>query len=403
MTHPRNLRLTPFHPRQRELGAHFFENAGWERPQWYDANLPLLDALDVVGAERDGWAAQEWSPAVAAEHAVTRERVALFDLTPFAIFELTGPGALPALQRLASNRIDRPAGAITYTAMLTPSGGIKCDLTVTRLAEERFMIVTGGATGLHDLDWIEAHLPHDGSAILTDISSGHCCIGLWGPRARDLLSRVSEDDLGNAAFPYLTAQRITVAELPVLALRISYVGELGWELYAPVDQGLRLWDILWEAGRPSRPDRGRRRRLRLAAPRKRLPPLGPGHPHRVQSVRSGPRLSPSALDKGEFIGRDALQRIRAEGVSRRLCCMTLDDPDAVVMGKEPIVDGERVLGYVTSANYGHTIGRGIAYGYLPIDYTEEGTGMDILYFGKHLPATVAKDPLYDPRGTRLKS
>ncbi len=402
MTHPRDLRLTPFHPRQRELGAHFFENAGWERPQWYDANLPLLDALDVVGAEREGWAAQEWSPAVAAEHAAARERVALFDLTPFAIFELSGPGALASLQRLASNRIDRPVGAITYTAMLTPNGGIKCDLTVTRLAEDCFMIVTGGAMGLHDLDWIEAHLPPDGSVRLTDVSAGHCCIGLWGPRARDLLSRVSEDDLGNAAFPYLTAQRITVAELPVLALRISYVGEIGWELYAPVDQGLRLWDILWQAGRPLG---------LIAAGGGAFDSLRLEKGYRLWGQDIHTEYNPYEagigfavrLDKGDFIGRDALEKIRAEGTTRRLCCMTLDDPDAIIMGKEPIVDGQHVLGYVTSANYGHTIGRGIAYGYLPTDHAEEGTNVNILYFGERLPATVAKDPLYDPRRTKMKS
>ena len=151
MTHPRDLRLTPFHPRQQELGAVFFENAGWERPQWYEANVPLLDALEVAGAARGGWAAREWSPAVAAEHAAARERVALFDLTPFAQFEVAGPGALAALQRLAANQINRPVGTITYTSMLTPRGGIKCDLTVTRLDEERFMVVTGGGMGLHDL------------------------------------------------------------------------------------------------------------------------------------------------------------------------------------------------------------------------------------------------------------
>ena len=402
MTHPRDLRLTPFHAKQKELGAAFFENAGWERPQWYEANLPLLDSLDVAGVERDGWAAQEWSPAVAAEHAATRERVALFDLTPFAIFELSGPGALSALQRLASNQVDRPVGAITYTAMLTPNSGIKCDLTVTRLGEERFMIVTGGAMGLHDLDWIEAHLPHDGSASLSDISTGHCCIGLWGPRARDLLSRVSEDDLGNAAFPYLTAQRITVAELPVLALRISYVGELGWELYVPVNQGLHLWEILWEAGRPLG---------LIAAGGGAFDSLRLEKGYRLWGQDIHTEYNPYEagigfavrMRKEAFIGRDALEEIRVEGVSRQLCCMTLDDPHAVVMGKEPIMDGERVLGYATSANYGHTVGRSIVYGYLPTAYTAIGTGVDILYFGERLSATVAREPLYDPRGARMKA
>ena len=402
MTHPRNLRLSPFHPRQQELGAVFFENAGWERPQWYESNRALLDDLTATGAARDGWAAQEWSPAVAAEHAATRERAALFDLTPFAIFELTGPGALPALQRLASNQIDRPDRAITYTAMLTPNGGIKCDLTVTRLGEDRFMIVTGGAMGLHDLDWIGAHLPHDGSVRLTDISSGHCCIGLWGPRARDLLSRICEDDVSDAAFPYLTAQRITVAELPVLALRISYVGELGWELYTPVDQGLRLWDILWEAGRPLG---------LIAAGGGAFDSLRLEKGYRLWGQDIHTEYNPYEagigfavrMGKDSFIGRDALAGFRAQGNTRQLCCITLDNPDAVVMGKEPIMCGERVLGYVTSANYGHTIGRGIVYGYLPIAFTTIGTTVDILYFGKRLPATVANEPLYDPRGTKMKA
>ena len=402
MTHPRNLRLSPFHPRQQELGAVFFENAGWERPQWYETNLALLDDLTVTGAARDGWAAQEWSPAVAAEHAATRERAALFDLTPFAIFELTGPGALPALKRLAANQMDGPAGAVTYTAMLTPNGGIKCDLTVTRLAQDRFMIVTGGAMGLHDLDWIEAHLPHDGSARLTDISTGHCCIGLWGPHARDLLSRVCEDDVSDVAFPYLTAQRITVAELPILALRISYVGELGWELYVPVDQGLRLWDILWEAGRPLG---------LIAAGGGAFDSLRLEKGYRLWGQDIHTEYNPYEagigfavrMRKDRFIGRDALAGFRAQGNTRQLCCINLASPDAVVMGKEPIMDGERVLGYVTSANYGHTIGRGIVYGYLPIAFAAIGTTVDILYFGERLPATVAKEPLYDPRGTKMKA
>ena len=231
MANPRNLRLTPFYTRQKELGGVFFENAGWERPQWYDANEGLLDSLDVTGESRTGWEAREWSPTVAAEHVATRERVAMFDLTPFAKFEVAGPGSLDALQRLATNQMNKPVGTITYTSMLTTSGGIKCDLTVTRLAKDRFMVVTGGAMGLHDLAWIEAHLPDDGSVKVTDVSSGRCCIGLWGPRARDLLSRVCDDDVTDEGFPYMTAKPITIAEVPSLALRISYVGEL-WEIYA---------------------------------------------------------------------------------------------------------------------------------------------------------------------------
>ena len=402
MDNPRNLRLTPFYTRQKELGGVFFENAGWERPQWFDANEGLLDSLDVTGESRTGWEAREWSPTVAAEHVAARERVAMFDLTPFAKFEVTGPGALGALQRLASNQMNKPVGTITYTSMLTPGGGIKCDLTVTRLAENRFMVVTGGAMGLHDLAWIEAHLPDDSSVSVTDVSSGRCCIGLWGPRARDLLSRVCDDDISDRGFPYMTAKPITIAEVPSLALRISYVGELGWEIYAPAEQGLRLWDVLWEAGQPLgviAAGGGAFDSLRLEKGYR----LWGNDIHTEYNPYEAGIGFAVRMRKGNFIGRDELREIRAQGLTQRLSCMTLGDPDAVATGKEPIMDGNRVLGYVTSANYGHSIGRGIVYGYLPMSHTEVGTSVDVLYFGERLQATVAKEPLYDPRGDKMKA
>ncbi len=401
MEFPRNIRLTPFHARQREQGAVFFENAGWERPQWHQANEGLLDSLEVEGASRTGWEAREWSPAVAAEHAATRERVSMFDLTPFAKFEITGPGALDALERLAVNRMDRPVGSITYTAMLTPKGGIKCDLTVTRLAEDKFMVVTGGAMGLHDRAWIEAHLPGDGSAVLTDVTSGLCCIGLWGPRSRDLLGRICEEDVSNKGFPYMTAKRLTIAEVPALALRISYVGELGWEIYASTEHGPRLWDALWEAGQPLgviAAGGGAFESLRLEKGYR----LWGNDIHTEYNPYEAGIGFAVRMRKGGFIGRDALRNIRAQGLARKLCCLTLDDPGAVVMGKEPLLDGDRVLSYVTSAGYGHSIGRGIVYGYLPSGYTEPGTSVDVLYFGERIPATVAREPLYDPAGERMK-
>ena len=399
---PRNLRLTPFHQRQQELGAVFFENAGWERPQWYEANAGLLGGLDVKGASRRGWEAREWSPTIAAEHAVTRERVAMFDMTPFAKFELAGQGALAALQRLAANRMDRPVGRVTYTSMLTPAGGIKCDLTVTRLAEERFMIVTGGAMGLHDLDWIRAHLPDDGSASVTDVSSGQCCVGLWGPWARDVLSRACDDDLSNAGFPYMTAKALGIGEVPALALRVSYVGELGWEIYAPAEQGLLLWDTLWEAGLPHGV---------IAAGGGAFDSLRLEKGYRLYGADIHTEYDPYEaglgfavrMQKGDFVGKEGLEKRRAGGQARRLCCMTLDDPAAVVMGKEPIMEGDLVLGYVTSANYGHSIGCGIVYGYLPTSHAEAGTRVEVVYFGERLAATVAAEPLYDPSGRKMRA
>ena len=399
---PRNIRLTPFVERQRELGAEFFESAGWERPQWYDANRDLLDAGAVPGASRSGWEAREWSPAVAVEHVATRQRAALFDLSPFAKFELTGPGALAALQRLASNQMDKPVGSITYTPMLTPRGGIKCDLTVTRLGPERFLVVTAGSTGPHDLDWIQSHLPQDGSVRLADVSAEQCCVGLWGPKARDVLRQVCDDDVSNAGFPYLTAKPITVGGVPALALRISYVGELGWEIYAPVDHGLQLWDALWESGRPFG---------LIAAGGGAFDSLRLEKGYRLWGNDIHTEYNPDEAGlgfavktrKGDFVGRQALRNARAQGLSQRLCCLTLDDSTRVVMGKEPILDGDRVLGYVTSANYGHSIGRGIVYGYIPTDHAKPGVKLDVLYFGERLAATVAAEPLFDPDGARLKT
>ncbi len=401
MDSPRNLRLTPFYVRQKELGAVFFENAGWERPQWYGSNAGLLDSLDVTGESRDGWEAREWSPTVAAEHAATRERVALFDLTPFAKFEVSGTGSLTTLQKLTTNQMNKPVGSITYTSMLTPSGGIKCDLTITRLGDDRFMVVTGGGMGLHDLEWIRAHLPDDGSVAVNDISSSQCCIGLWGPRARDLLSRVCADDLSNEGFPYMSAKWVTIGEVPALALRISYVGELGWEIYAPSELGLHLWDTLWEAGQPLGA---------IAAGGSAFDSLRLEKGYRLWGNDIHTEYNPYEagigfavrMRKGNFIGRDALREAREQGLKRKLCCMTLDDSARVVMGKEPILDGDRVLGYVTSANYGHSIGRGIVYGYLPVEYDEVGTAVDVLYFGERLQATVAREPLYDPNGDKMR-
>ena len=212
---------------------------------------------------------------------------------------------------------------------------------------------------MHDLAWIEAGMPSDDSARVTDVSAAQCCIGLWGPKARDLLSRVCDDDLSNDGFPYMSARRITIGEVPALALRISYVGELGWEIYAPSEQGARLWDILWDAGQPLgviAAGGGAFDSLRLEKGYR----LWGNDIHTEYNPYEAGIGFAVRMRKGDFIGRDALRAARAEGVSRKLCCMTLDDADAVVMGKEPILDankdGDKALGYVTSANYGHSIG-----------------------------------------------
>jgi glycine cleavage system T protein len=399
MDHPRNLRQSPFHRRQEALGGVFFESAGWERPQWFTANESLLG--EQTFPPRSGWAARFWSPIAGAEHQVTRGRVGLFDLTPFTKIEVSGPGALEYLQQLAANEMDQPVGKVTYTALLNEEGGIMCDLTVTRLARDRFLVITGVAAGPHDLAWMRDHRPADGSVKLVDISSARCGIGVWGPRARDLLQTISADDLSNKAFPYLTAQPIAVREIPALALRISYAGELGWEVYAPMEHGLKLWDTLWQAGQPlgvTAVGNAAFDSLRLE---KGYRAWGSDIHTDYNPFEAGLGFA-VRMDKGDFIGRRALQQASQEGIKRRLCCLVLDDPDKIVMGKEPILDGDKRLGYVTSANYGYSVQQSIAYGYLPNEYSTPGSAVEIQYFGERYAATVAKEPLYDPGNARLK-
>jgi glycine cleavage system aminomethyltransferase T/glycine/D-amino acid oxidase-like deaminating enzyme len=395
---PRPLRTSPFYARQQELGAVFFESAGWERPQWFTVNESLPGSDD--GPPRDSWTGRFWSQAVAAEHRTARERVALFDLTPFTKLQVAGPGALHFLQELAANQMDQPDGKITYTALLNEHGGIECDLTVTRMAEDRFLMVTGALAGMHDLAWVRRHMPCDGSVQLTNLTSNYCAIGVWGPLARDLIQSVSESDVSNSAFPYMTAQEIYIGHAPALALRISYVGELGWEVYVPVEYGRYTWDTLWAAGQSIgviAAGGGAFESMRLEKGYR----LWGADIHSEHNPFETGLAFAVRLNKGDFRGRAVLDRVRKKDVRRRLCCLTLDDPCAIVMGKEPILDGDCALGWVTSASYGYTIRRGIAYGYLPVELSAQGTKLDILYFGRRYQATVSAEPLFDPENKRL--
>ena len=397
----RDARPSPFHAKEEALGAVFFESSGWEIPQWYEANGPLLDAYDEPWKDRKGWAARNWSPIVGAEHRTARERAAIFDLTAITKLEVTGPGALGALQRVTANRMDQPSGRITYTSVLDERGGIVCDLTVTRLADDRFIVMTSTGYGYHDLKWLRDHMPDDGSVSVEDVSDDLGCLCLWGPRAREIVSAASSDDFSNEAFPYRGARHVTIGGAPALAVRLSYVGELGWELYVPWDRGADLWDALWEAGRPHG---------LIAAGTAAFTSMRIEKGYRLWGTDIHTEDNPYEaglgfavrLNKGDFIGRDALAEARKAGLRRKLCCMTLDDPAAVVMGSEPVMAGGRVLGFVTSADYGYSVGTGIAYAYLPVEYSEPGTWVDILYFNERYAARVVEEPLYDPEGARMR-
>ncbi len=393
----RGLRLSPIYPRLEALGCAFGEKAGWERPNWFDINANGFKPTWEVG----GWQRRHCSPAIEAEHRATREWSGLFDETSFSKLEVSGPGALALLQRITDNEMDKPVGSVTYTQMLNEGGGIECDLTVTRLGPDRFLLITGTAFGPHDLAWIRSHLPSDGSVSTEDVTDRYATIGLWGPRARAILALATRDDVSNEGFPYLTARRIAVGGATVLALRVTYVGELGWEMYVPMDQGLRVWDALWEAGR----------KFGLAAAGYRaIDSLRLEKGYRYWSAEVTPEYTPweaglgfcVKLDKGEFIGRQALIAQRERGLERRLVCLTLADPVAVALGGEPILHQDRTVGRVTSGGYGYTIGKSIAYGYVPAPLAAVGTALAVEVFGEVIPALVSREPLYDPKGEKIK-
>jgi 4-methylaminobutanoate oxidase (formaldehyde-forming) len=394
----RPLRTAPAYDILAGLGASFGEKSGWERPNWFDSNTPAGNE----SLRPRGWAGQHWSPAIGAEALATRRAAALFDETSFAKLEVAGPGATAFLGRMCANDIDRPVGSIVYTQLLDRRGGIQADLTVTRLTDDGYLLVTGTAFGNHDAAWLRRHQPDDGSVTIRDATSSRVCYGLWGPRARDILASITRDDVSNEAFPYLAARLISVGSVPVLALRVTNVGELGWELYAHAEYGRTLWETLWEAGTPHGVVAGGYRAIDSLR-------LEKGY--RVWSSDITPDETPFeaglgfavAFDKGvDFIGREALIAPREAGPSKRLRCLVLDDPRTVCLGNEPVrIDGA-VVGRVTSGGYGFAIERSIAYAYLPPDRAI-GTRGEVEVFGEWVGFEVVREPLYDPKGERIRS
>ena len=393
----RPLRLSPVYPRLKELGAAFGEKSGWERVNWFEPNAANGDE----SLRPRGWAGRLWSPAIEAEHRATRERAGLFDFSSFAKIEVRGPGAAAFLERLCDNRVARAVGALTYTQMLNPRGGVECDFTVTRLADDRFRIVTGTAFGRHDLSWIQEHAPRDGSVQVEDVTSAYACIGLWGPRARDIFQMTTTADVSNAAFPYMTAREVAAGSVPCLALRVTYVGELGWELYCPAEYGMRLWDTLWEAGRSHGLCGGGYKAVDSLRLEKGYRVWGSDIGSETDPFQAGLGFCVK-LDKGDFIGRDALLKKRETPAEERLACLVLDDPRAVALGSEPVRHAGEVVGRVTSGGYGYSVGRSIAYAYVPRDVAA-GSSVEVDIFGTWVGGRVTDDPLYDPEGARIRS
>jgi len=416
----RNVRLAPFHQRERELQAFFFEAAGWERPFWYESNASLLDEFgDRITRRTAEWESRWWSPIINAEHLAMRERAGIFDLSAFTIFDIIGPGALSAVQGVALRQMDVPVGRNVYTPVLSRHGGFKSDLTIMRLGDEQFRVVTGGAAGMSDKKWFRDHLPADGSAQLHDLTSAMTTIGLWGPRARDILSAATSDDVSNEGFKFGTCRSIDVGTVRALASRISYVGDLGWELYVPMEQGLLLWDTLWEAGRPQG----------LAAcgigvygTTGRLEKCYRAHGNELETeynvVEAG--MSAPRVKAEDFVGKEAHLRHREQEPAAILCTLTVDDHTSksgekrYMLGREPIVarDGKRLVdrrgrgSYVTSAGAGPSVGKHILMAYLPPEQANAGEHLAVEYMGERYPVSVAvvgSTPLFDPENLRVKA
>jgi len=394
----RGKRLSPLDSKLISLGAVFGEKNGWERVNYFDPGQPGRRA----GADQRawGWGRPAFFEQVGEEHHAARECVALWDMTSFGKIKVQGPGALALLQKLAVNDIDKPVGSLTYTQFLNPRGGIESDLTIARLGADHFRVITGSNFVASDLGWMQMHLPDAGSVTVRDITDELAVIGMWGPRAREVLQAVSSADVSNSGFPYMTGRTLPIGQREVWAQRVTYIGELGWEFYIRPEHASDVWEALVDAGRHFgiRP-----------AGYKVLDSLRLEKGYRYWSADITPLENPLEaglgfcvkFNKGDFIGREALLKIKAEGLKRKLCTITLDDR-ALVYGGEPVYAEGKLLSRLRSGGYGYTVSKTIGLVYLPKELTQIGTPLEVECFGERFPAEVAADVLYDPKGERLR-
>lgn len=383
----RGLRTSAFHERQQKLGAVFGSAGGWERPLWFESNAdrepPMLGETALPA--REDWSARHWSPTVAVEARALRQAVGVVDMSSLPRVTVTGPDAGQLLSTVLSRPVGRKVGTVVYGLLLDSTGGILSDITVATLSEGYHLGINGSA----DAAWLRGRAAELGLSVqIVDVASGSCGLGLWGPHAREVLARLTETDVSSEAFRFYRAKHISVAGVPVLAMRLSYVGELGWELYAPAEFGRFLWDALFDAGA----EHG-------------ILPVGR---RAFESLRleKGFRLCGQDMTREHTPAEAGLYPASAEaaGEAQKLCCLVLDDPAQVLMGHEPVYPAGEfdVAGYVTSADQGYTVGVSIAYAWLPAELSAVGTTVDIAYFGEMFGARVSEEPLYDPRGERMR-
>ncbi|KZX46381.1 FAD-dependent oxidoreductase [Haloarcula sp. K1] len=418
----RELRTSPFYEKQAGLDAEFFEAAGWERPQWYESNSDLLGRYEDELAEfqrPNEWDSRWWSPIILAEHLHTREHVSMIGDMGFSIFDFRGSDVVDYLEQMAVGRIDVDVGKTVYTPILAENGGFVSDLTIARLGPKHYRVVTGGAAGGSDRAWFGGHIPDDADVTMIDRSESLCTLGVWGPNARDMVEGVTEEDMSHDAFEPYTAQEITVGEVDAWAMRLSYIGEQGWEIYAPMGQGRRLWDVLWEAGQDHN-----------------VRPAGMGVYGTTGRLEKGYRLFGHELEleynpaeagltfhgvkDADFIGKEAYAEAIDEENTATLCTLSVDDhaPEGgerrFMLGNEPVldengdvlVDDEGRRSYVTSAGTGPSVGKHLLMAYLPQSHAEEGQSLQVEYMGQQYPVTVevvGSRPLFNPENERIRS
>ena len=390
----RPLKTSPLYSLLKERGAVFGSKFGWERPNWFAPE-------GVERKDRYSFEKPNWFEHVGREHRHIRTKAAVIDQTSFSKFEVEGAGALDFLQYITDNQMDKPVGAITYTQMLTEKGGIACDLTVTRTGEQTFYITTGTAFGTHDLNWIRQLIPKGSAVAIRDITGSRVVLNLCGPESRKILQSITRTNLDNDQFPYLTAREIFVGYAPVLAQRVTYVGELGWELHVPVEYGLYLYNLLWEAGKPFD---------LINAGYRVIESLRLEKGYRYWSADITPDYTPLECglgfcvkyDKGDFMGKEALLKQKEAGIKRKLCTITIDDPRVIAMGKEAILLGEEYIGYACSAGYGYTVEKSVLFAYLPIGCSTPGTRVTVEIATERFEAVVEKMVLYDPKNEKVK-
>lgn len=407
---PRNLRLSPFYLRQRELGAFFLEAGAWERPHWFEANRKLLGELppEWRPAERDGWSSRYYSEIAAAEAWKTRTSVAMYDMTPLRRLEVSGPGAVGLLDWVTTGNVSRKPGAVTYTLLLDEEGGIRSDVTVARLGEDVFQVGVNGPADLAYLSRearVQTRNAPQRAVEVRDVTGGTCCVGLWGPLARDVIGKVTTDDFSDKGLRYFRVKKASISGIPVTAMRLSYVGELGWEIYTSAEHGLGLWDALWEAGREHGIIAAGRSAFNSLRLEKGFRSWGTDMTTEHNPYEAGVDFAVKMDKKGAFVGQAAIKSLATKGgggkADRRLRCLVVDDGKSMVLGKEPVFVDGRPAGYVTSAAFGFTVGKPIAYAYLP-SAVQQGDKVELEYFARRVRATVSAEPLYDAEMKRLR-